>query len=179
MELISLDIETTGTDPRLHRPWEVALVAEDGTKYLWQLPLSERELSNASPEALKIGGFYERYDLEQAQHAIRQSALLASGAGQSPTEVAWEIARLTDGRILLGCAVHFDATFLGNWMRRQGVQPSWHHRHLDLGSFVAGFKGRPTPLSSRTMQEIVPNEEEHTALGDALWNWKVYETVVS
>lgn len=165
-ELISLDLETTGLDERRHEPWEVALVAADGEALCYQFDVN---LEKADGEALQIGSYYSRIMAggHPAYDMIEQE-------GISSTEAYRNIARLTEGKTLMGCAVHFDARFLAALLRKNKFQPAWHHRYLDLGSFVAGATGENLPCSSREMAEIIPNEYAHTALGDAHWNWEVY-----
>lgn len=170
MSIVSLDLETTGLDERIHEAWEVALVTEDGRTVCWHFPMRKRFL-DMDNVALQIGHFDERYACEG------RMAFRTMGKGSvetAPNHAVRELHDLTDGATLLGCAIQFDMRFLTDLYRGWGFEPNWHHRALDLGSYAAGCLGLPEPLSSARMAECVPNPEAHTAVGDARWNWKVY-----
>lgn len=168
MSIVSLDLETTGLDERIHEAWEVALVDDMGGVHCWQFPLRKRFM-DTSPEALNIGGFHERYVVERGWCVTPFAA-----SRYDPELVAEIIAKRLEGVTLMGCAIQFDMRFLAELLRAYDVEPTWHHRALDLGSYAAGVFDKPEPMSSKTMQEIVPNHDAHTALGDARWNWQMY-----
>lgn len=180
MELVSVDLETTGTDPKRHEAWEIAAVPLDrqySNPIHFMMPVT---LLGAESKALEVGGFNTRY---------------AQGSGHSPCALLLETdetaihprsidtsnvlaalhMRLKDRR-LMGAAVHFDAEFLATLFERAGfAEPRpWHHRHFDLGSFAGGVTGADGPLASAEMRELVPNQNTHTALGDAEWNIDMY-----
>lgn len=165
--LISLDIETTGLDPEVHEAWEVALVNEEEAEHIWHFPVTD--LTTASPQALQMNGFYER------AHIV--------GEHDSLETQAREIARGTVGATFIGFNVAaFDAAFLAKLLCKYGYAPAWEHRHLELGSFVAGAVGAKHALSSRAVEDMVPrlsDEDPHTALGDARWNMRVYRAVLA
>lgn len=174
--LVSLDLETTGLDERIHEAWEVALVDEAGRETAYQFPL-RKSLDDASREALRIGGFMER-------HEATHGGVFWGGHGWnrwvSPKGAARILQQRTKGATLLGCAIQFDMRFLTELLRAYGFEPEWHHRGLDLGSFAAGALGEREPLRSAVMAErIVPNDQAHTALGDARWNWSIYSQLVN
>ena len=188
--LISLDLETTGLDERVHETWEVGLVHEDGREWLFEF--APRRLGEASLEALRINGYVDRATLEPMNPSPAWETDATSGPGwvkgsavaHSPSQkplntavaCAATIAQITNGAQLMGCAIQFDMRFLAATLRRDAVNPRWHHRALDLGSFAAGRLGVPRPLSSQAMvEQVLPNDEPHTALGDARWNMAVYE----
>lgn len=172
--MISLDLETTGLDERVHEAWEIGMVCMDtAVEYLYELPV--RNLALAQPEALAVNRYYDR-----------SCVLPGSSTGHSTTNghfreiapegMAHEIAAILGGRTLMGCAVSFDMRFLAALLRTYGEEPSWHHRSLDLGSYAAGVLGAEDPYPSGALaREFVPNDEAHTALGDARWNVKVYK----
>lgn len=171
--IISLDCETTGLSEFKHEAWEIGYAALDGSvRRCWQLPL--RRPRAADKRALEIGQFARRYQYNTEGRAVETQ----SGEDFWPWTVASSIAAdLTDATIL-GAAVQFDLRFVAEFLRSHlGDSRSrpWHHRALDLGSYVAGLERSPEPLSTSAMADIVPNEVAHTALGDALWNIEVYE----
>lgn len=178
MNLISVDIETTGLDPQRHETWEVAIVPVDApnSAYCYQLPVS---LAGAEEEALEVGRFRDRYlnppagwcVLREPGKRLRDERRL----DQALRDISIDLA----GAHLLGCSVHFDAAFLSALLARHGMAPQpWHHRHLDLGSFAGGAWGAKIPLSGQSMADRYPNPDAHDALADALWNVEVYRRIV-
>jgi DNA polymerase III epsilon subunit-like protein len=178
MNIVSIDLETTGLNHRRHEIWEAALVPVnpnfDRDCWCYQFPISG---VGASAEALEIGGFADRYESPGAGMVIRRWP-----SGTTSVEgIEGALARmhaLLDGATLLGCSVHFDAAFLAELFVRHGLQPEpWHHRYIDLGSFAGGAWGAKHALSSKAMSDRYPNEEAHDALADARWNVEVYEAI--
>lgn len=169
-KLVSLDIETTGLDPDEHEMWEAAAVLDDGTAECFQLPILGL---TAQPEALRIGQFEERYALHVAQgggawDVLREEIVPVWRAAE-------RLCQITSEKVLMGCNVGtFDAVFLAKFLERYSYVPGWGHRFLELGSYAAGVEAAQVPFASRTLSERIPNREEHTALGDALWNWDVF-----
>jgi hypothetical protein len=122
-------------------------------------------LKYADPVALKISGFYERaYQIVGRDH----------GNGKPEEKQAEALARHTVDACLMGCAISFDMKFLEKLLLQYGFKAAWHHRALDLSSYVAGLMGTPMTWSSKDMQLRCPNDSVHTALGDAQWNWSAY-----
>jgi DNA polymerase III epsilon subunit-like protein len=177
--LVSVDIETTGLDPQRHEIWEVALVPVNPYEDSWcyQLPVT---LIGASGEALEIGGFSERYGAPGPNFVIRR---WPSGAS-SPEGLEGALRCIynqLNGATLLGCSVHFDASFLAELFRKHGfLDPEpWHHRYLDLGSFAGGAWGVKHALSSKAMSDRYTNANAHDALADARWNVEVYRKITA
>lgn len=171
--MISIDVETTGLDPERHEVWEVGAVdLRDNAEHWYEFPV--RRLREADPGALKINNYYWNNSVAPGD----TQAMSISGIAMNPRDAAFELARLTSGETLLGCAVHFDALFLGNLLRFYDAAPAWRHRHLDLGSFAAGVMGKSKPMSSAEMaRDLIENDDPHSALGDARWNVEVYRTL--
>lgn len=167
--MLSLDLETTGLDERIHEAWEVSIVAYGGDAMTWQFPL-RKKWTDRSEEALVIGGFHDRYRTE------RGLCWDGEGTHMRADWVAESIAAITAGETLMGCSIQFDLRFLTDLLRFYNYEPTWHHRALDLGSYVAGCLNYSEPVSSSWMAEhVTPNERPHTAEGDAQWNWLVYD----
>jgi DNA polymerase III epsilon subunit-like protein len=180
MNLISVDIETTGLDPEQHEVWEVAVVPVHAPQsaYCYQLPVT---LAGAEKEALEIGRFEDRYLHPRAGKSALRDLGHLSCAEEAPMQQALrDIYIDLSGARLLGCSVHFDARFLEALFRRAGygVPAPWHHRHLDLGSFAGGAWGAKSALSSQAMTDRIPNPGAHDALADARWNVEVYRRIV-
>jgi hypothetical protein len=149
------DVETTGLDPARHVLWEWAVIV-DGDEHHGQVRLTYPQRAAAVPVALEVGRFHDRYD---------------AGTAGDPAEVAGVLAGLLDGVTLCGAQVHFDAAFLAWLLRRCGLEPSWHHRLLDVESMAAGACGWAAPRSlsdtAAALGVAVDESMRHTALGDA------------
>lgn len=184
-KIVSLDLETTGLDPRIHEVWEVGVVPLDESRPPLHYHFPVGKLAVADPEALKIGRFYDRFTwpgVDQENGQMRATTLVDSlmpGEDHIPAyDAARYIAEALDGATLLGAAVHFDAGFLAPLLRQYGLAPTWHHRFLDLGSFCAGAWGSTKPLATKSIADRIPNADAHNAFADAQWNAAVYRSIV-
>jgi oligoribonuclease (3'-5' exoribonuclease) len=182
MDLISVDIETTGLDPQRHEIWEIACVrVKDGARIGWKLPFYK--LAEAEPSALLVGDFYANgcpdpdYCKSTVKSFYNSGKRRIEPETSLPGAVAEEVAKFLNGATLLGCSVHFDAEFLRAWLSQRNQCATWHHRHLDLGSFAAGAWGAKSALSGKAMSDRYPNPDAHNAMADALWNVQVYENI--
>lgn len=167
MTVAFLDIETSGLDPARHALWELALIV-DGDEFVFHLNL---HIANAEPSALRLNRFYERvFATERAWE------------WDDPRGVAEIVAVATAGRHLVGAAPWFDAGFLEPFLRRYGHCPAWHHRLICVETYAAGHHGWPLPKSLRdTATElgiITPDDDRHTAIGDARTAKLIYDTLV-
>lgn len=213
-EIAFVDCETTGLDPDCHEIWELAIITADhdpdvgvvnDTEYVWQFPV---DLSVADPIALRIGRFYER------RHKMAPSAdvgvLCRVAWPSSPSkwdgttrhDAAELIARLLDGRHMVGAVPSFDANFLERFLRKHHHCPTWHYHLVDVEALAAGalasrwrgYAHSPNeeaganaavaqlPWKSddltRAMGVEIAEEDRHTALGDARWAMATYEAVL-
>lgn len=170
----SVDVETTGLVAGIHQIWEVAIVLDDGTE--WATMIEDVRLSNADPQALQIGRFWQRWDVVDPDPAKRTAVSAAK-----------TVAQTLAGRVLVGSNPAFDARFLEQLLRGANRAPSWHYSVVDIKAMAAGWlHGRddelqPTilPWSSYALSEacgISPpsHEERHTALGDSRWAARLY-----
>lgn len=177
-DLLFLDCETTGLDPTIHRPWEIAwaLYAIEGNRMVRVeercdlVALSTLDIVSADQEALKIGGFHERW----ATRLVTSSDYLAT---------VW--SSIDGAPRLVGSNPGFDDRFVGEWLERQGAQRPWHYHHVDLPSVALG-EIITSDLEPKEYQQaaragfksndlsrlcgIEPDEyERHTARGDVHW----------
>lgn len=192
-----LDTETTGLDHERHEVWEIGLITRDGdvdTEYLWQL---WPDLTLADPTGLRISRFYEREQLtrtgDYGQAAI-ELVLTTSDRGsfefeqwqpRTPKQVAAELARLLDGRTIIGAVPSFDANFLTTFLRSEGEAATWHYHLVDVENVAVGYllanahedghgKSLLPPYDSDELAKMCgvsppSGEDRHTALGDAKW----------
>lgn len=137
-----MDTETTGLDPERHQIWELALIY-DGHQIEYQLPV---DLAVADPTGLRVGRFYER------RHAITPTADSLSGlcrvrydgkdkwtTGLPASYHAATVARILDGRHLVGAVPSFDAAFLLRWLNQHGQAATWHYHLIDVEVLAVGY----------------------------------------
>lgn len=184
-KIVSLDLETTGLDPRIHEVWELGLVPLDESRPPLHYHFPVGKLAVAEPTALSVGRFYERFTwpgLDPETNVPRVTtmvdSLLPGEDHVSAYDACRYIAEALDGATLLVAAAGFDAAFLAPLLRTYGQAPTWHHRPLDLGSFAGGAWGATKPLSTKAIADRVPNADAHNAFADAQWNVAVYRSIV-
>ena len=172
MSILYLDTETTGLDPRIHVPWEVAIITEGGaeSEYVWRWRPAPWDLHYADRDALAINGFHDRVP-DKYDANIEGDAAAAIG-------------QLVEGNIIAGSKPSFDVEMLTPWLRRCGVEPSWHHRPVCIATAAYGWLLRE-PLTAQERAEVLglpwhsddlsrtcginPDDyDRHTALGDDL-----------
>lgn len=148
--LCFIDTETTGLDARIHQPYEVCAWRED-----WEHPNTyglPHTLEYADPQALKIGGYFERdRNRHQGDYTTRGVLIRA-------------LTRVT----LVGSNPAFDAAMLTRFIGA----PVWHHRLINVAEGAMWLFGwdRPRGLADVTtaLRECghdVP-APDHTAEGD-------------
>lgn len=168
MGVLFIDCESTGLDPRVHVPWEVAVVEPDGTEHVWCWRPVTHVLEDASAQALAIGGFHNRAP-QMAATEVEHAA-------------AADIVALTEGNVLVGSNPSFDVAMLTPWLRAWGLEPAWHHRPVCVATMAYGWlhgydqaAGECIDLPwrsddlSRSCGVDPDRFDRHTALGDALW----------
>lgn len=159
--LCFIDTETTGLDPRIHQPYEVSWWFEGQA-----VPHSEwlrHDLTNADPQALQVGRYWERQAHDWGKGYIDPTGL----------------AVLLRGVTLVGSNPSFDAAMLTSYIGTA----VWHHRLINVaegGMWVFGWD-RPKGLADvaaecRTRGYDIP-EPDHTAEGDVRTTRAVYEAL--
>lgn len=157
--LCFIDTETTGLDPRIHQPYEVCYWREDMDE-----PVSvalPHTLQNADPQALAIGGYFDRNfdpwwaDPQGSQRSLLRDLLDVTLVGSNPA---------------------FDAAMLTRFI---GV-PVWHYRLINVaeGAMWLFDWDRPKGLADvtaalRERGHEIP-EPDHTAKGDVRTTRAVY-----
>ena len=187
MKIAFVDTETTGLDSSRHEVWEIGVVLVDSddpgltVPHEWQIPLGDLHLEFAEPMALRIGDFYNRH--YQIKEGVDRDAsdprFYASDINdpQSGYSTARELAPMLDGVILAGNVVDFDSRFLGAFLRKHHLTPTWHYHLLDVETFAAGVLGLDPPWKSTEISDVLgvdQPETAHTALGDAKWAHRLW-----
>lgn len=181
LPLVFVDTETTMLEPT-PKPWEIALIKRTPGQLedRFHIMLRDPDLSDASPDSLRVNHFYERHPRWTG------SAAPADIAALHPShDAAQAVEIFTAGTVLVGSNPDFDARALEWLLRQHGLRPRWHHHTINLVTWTYAHllaKGEavkiPTSsydLSRRVHVEPPSAEEAHTAMGDALWTvrwWK-------
>lgn len=199
MDIVYLDLETTGVEYWRHTIFEIGLIFPGGREYeIWIQPTAD-ELAIADTNALRVNNYNRLFqDRESGPWHSIEGGIDSYIVRDSDRKrgLAAMLARKLDSVLLAGCNVKFDQEFLEAWLRRYGACPTWDYHVLDIPTYAAGVynaktrhvkKGAslgliPPPFSTRKLGEafkIPEPEEAHTALGDARWGKQLYEAAVS
>jgi DNA polymerase III epsilon subunit-like protein len=177
--LCFIDTETTSLRPD-RRAWDIALIVREpgkpDTEHQWFVDARDLDLGNADPAALAVGRFYERHpQYQDSDHdAFYEYDVLDT------------VEDLTRSGVLIGSNTGFDAETLARRMRARGILPSWHYRPVDVGALAAGFlTARDIPVEvpwdsgdlAAELGVYAPEEDRHTALGDARWVRAIWDTI--
>jgi len=172
--LCFIDTETTG----LRRPWqtcgrqiwEVAMIRRDptGAEEHKVLRLTDRwvDFKKADPFALQIGHYWDR----RADETVSESI------------IADEVWRMTAGCHLVGAVPSFDEESLAHLLNKNDKMPRWHYHLIDVENLAAGALGLEPPYKSDDLFAAfgvnIPEEERHTAMGDARSAMALYDAVM-
>jgi len=178
-----IDVESTGLDPRVHRPWEIAIILREAgmpdEEHVFQL---RPDLSAADPESLKIGRFEERFAVPDGVDATWAT----NGDGTwrlQRHEALWEIQSLLADAYLIAAVPSFDDSMLKALMRDHDRRIRWRYRLICVETLVCGALARPVPYGLKDAADAMgvkyDVDELHTALGDARLAKAVYDAVMA
>lgn len=181
MAVVFLDTETTGTH-RGYRPWEVAMIRRETSGAEASITIfietEDLDLANADPIGLEIGGFSYRHPSNGGRLDAGQR--LCSGDDAAALVQQW-----TDSALVFGVNASYDTTGLDGLLARAGRTPNWYYVPQDIVAIAYGFllKDDPSPprssepLSLACGVEIPGPDERHTAMGDARWVQRWYDSL--
>jgi hypothetical protein len=182
--LVFADSETDGIHPD-RKPWEIAFIRRDETGEHELSFFLDIDLRTADPFGLRVGGFYDRHPLGRSISGSRPSG------GQSLCtldEAALLVANWTHGAHIIGAVPNFDTHVFDRLLRDHGLIPSHHYHLVDVENLAVGYlagQGNPIqpPWKSDALSEAlgldpIPEEERHTALGDARFAMRIYDRVM-
>lgn len=96
--------------------------------------------------------------------------------------------QFTDRPHVVGAVPNFDTERIAILLGRFGLGPGWHYHLIDVENLAVGFlAGRGTPvappwnsddLTAALGLPPVPEDERHTAMGDARWAMRIYDHVM-
>ncbi|DAZ90097.1 DNA polymerase III, alpha subunit, Gram-positive type [Mycobacteroides abscessus subsp. bolletii] len=158
MDLIVVDLETTGLDSDVHSVLEVAAVNVATGQELYFVPhIQSDQMTLADPEALRVNRYYERGVFRK---------MLKSPADNGPAYR--ELYDMLKGNRLGGANPRFDADML---VKATGYTESWHYRLADVCAYASGALGLD-PSDIRGLHDVcvslsVDAGTEHSALDDA------------
>lgn len=112
--------------------------------------------------------------------------------GQAAYEIwaaATKIAALFHDRPhVVGAVPNFDTERLSILLRQYGHEPGWHYHLIDVENLAVGYLAAngfslSLPWDSDQLTEWlgldpVPENERHTAMGDARWAQRIYDQVM-
>jgi DNA polymerase III epsilon subunit-like protein len=151
--LIFVDVETTGLNSAIHEIIEIAIIGE-GIHY--HEKIDPIHIEHASPKALEING----YTPEKWKDAI------------PPKQAAIAIAKLIEGKTIVGHNVRFDIEFIEELLNQHGIYVFYDRRLIDTVT-LAHEHLIPCGIKSISMDAIRgffgwSDKGAHTALKDAL-----------
>lgn len=148
-----VDTETTSLHPRLRKPWEIGIIRRDpdGTTSETLLQVSDIDLADADPTALRIGGFYQRYGRFTADYepeVIDRGGYVERGERVTlPTPTMWvtsaEAARIVERElataVVVGANPQFDTVTLEPLLVAHGKVGPWHYRPVCIEAIAYGW----------------------------------------
>ena len=173
--VVFLDTETTGLDPAVEEVFEVAVICgQTGDEFVARLEPRPHTVASMHPKAVEVNRYHER----TSDPGWRWS---------SPHATADTLRKYLHGAHIVGAVPDFDTRFLTAWYKQMGQDvPRWHYHLIDIENLAYGWMMRE-PLTAQERNELaslpinsdrlsqmcgvdpVPDDERHTALGDARW----------
>lgn len=168
-ELLFVDTETTGLDPKRHEIWELAWCSYPGGAVVSKRLNPLLRFHEADSTALRLNGFYSRHETGVYHETGR--------ANEGRQEVLAHFALESAGKYLAGFNPAFDALRLDNALREAGFAPAWHHRLVDLEAMAMGLLQWDEPRGAIEIAKFleIVHPIEHTAIGDVRLAYRVYE----
>ncbi len=164
-DLVFVDTETTGLDPRRHELIEIGLVR---VKQDW---------SGATPTFTVIDEWSTKVHPENIQIAdpasLRINGYSATGWEHSPKikDALGEFIKRAEGAIMVAHNVAFDAGFIDTYLAVHSMPNTLHYHRLDTVS-MAYAKLHNTDVTRYSLAELckhfgIENAHAHSALSDA------------
>jgi hypothetical protein len=188
--VVEVGVDTETTRVTVERAvWEIGMVrrvrGEPTRELALMVDLRGMNMLAEDQESLRIGRFWERHPY--GRWLSGRDRVLNRDALTSPARAAELVAEWTRGAHLIGCQVHFDAEGLAALLARHGHTPGWDYHLVEVQSWALGWlagRGRPMalPYSSHALSQacgVKPpaDADRHTALGDARWALRWWDTM--
>lgn len=173
--VVFLDTETTGLDPSTEEVFEIAAIdGNTGEEFVFHVEPMPEVVERMHPKAADVNHYHAR-------------TTEPGWTWDSPHRVADRLAEILHGAHIVGAVPDFDARFLTAFYGRLGYPvPRWHYHLIDIENLAYGWLLRE-PLTAQERSTLaslpwdsdaltqmcgldpVPEDERHTALGDARW----------
>jgi hypothetical protein len=162
-DVVFLDVETNGLDPRRHEAWDVAawnLSTGHRCEFFTWLPDVSGFLAAADVKALRVSRFLDRYPWDACPgRQDTETALAAMGGllyvfdgGRSMSAAE---SRDHPAPIVVGSKPTFDMEFTSRLLARYDMPDTpWHHHPIDLGTYAAGVVGIEPGTSSLSAENV-------------------------
>lgn len=177
-DLVFVDIETTGMDPRKQEIIEIAVLRvsqewpEGGTPtfaeiFSWSVKIKPQHIERADLAALRVNG----YVASEWKHAV-------------PLEDALrEFSVKTEGAIMVAHNVAFDSEFLNFNLSRYGIPNKMHYHRLDTVSMAYTALHATPEVSRYSLVELckyfqIPFENPHSALPDVYADFALFKKIL-
>lgn len=186
-----LDTESDGVHPA-RKVWEVAIIRRDpdGTETAWQAFVDIDLSTTPDGFGLAVGKFHDRHPL--GRHIAHGDSWSVPSFGMdgylSRRDAAFEVAARTHGAVVVGINPGFDVGGLDPLLRAHGLLPTWDYTPTCAKTLAAGWlvgrgllnpKTSPPPWKTGDIAEklgiVIPDDERHTALGDARFAVRMYD----
>ena len=172
--LAFLDVETTGLNVDVHEIIQIGIVLvsqdwKDNVPYFEvleeiDLKIKPERIHMADKTALRING----YDPSEWIFAYTLS------------EAMQIVSKKTDGAIMVGHNVSFDAAFIEKAFRTTGIPNKMHYHKLDTISIAFAKLHGNKDIDQFSLRVLcqhfgIENKGVHTGLGDARATFQIYE----
>jgi len=204
--IVCIDTETFGLRRNTQPIWEVAAIWPDGGQNLWQLDWSHRGeqpellqdiLADAHPFALEMNGYLGRFGVDPKLDDVSYRVCTPfEFIIQFSTQLKVVESDFGAKAHLAGAVVSFDEERIRelydahtNTPEGEDIDYPWHYHLIDVESMLldryATLEGKVPSIPYKAIQlaeafdiEPTPDEERHTALGDARWVKRVLEALL-
>jgi DNA polymerase III epsilon subunit family exonuclease len=177
-DLVFIDTETTGLDPRKHELIEIAVVR---VRQTWDV--------NAAPVFSIVDEWSSKIRPENIQSAdpasLRVNGFSASGWEDAPraADVLNEFTKRAEGAIMVAHNVAFDAGFIDTYLAVHQLPNKMHYHRLDTVS-MAYAKLHDTDVTRYSLGELckyfgIVNESAHSALSDARACFELFKKLMA
>ena len=187
--IVIADTETVTLDASTGLIWEIGLLdrtPKGDVEYLWHL---RPDLTDADPGSVRFSDYYNRCavaDRDPGTAMVIEHPKLAKGKRQvtQSRKVAFEVAKLIAGAVLVGAVPDFDSRMFTAWLRSHKECNAAHYHLQDVETLVWGYllglraagldvDMPPLPLKSDALSLALGIDpalfKRHKALGDCYW----------
>lgn len=202
-KIVFFDTETTG----LHsgrRIWDIGLIVREPGKpdKEHSIYVSDVDLADADPMGLDIGHFYDRHPF----YANKKSLGTDDTVCLEEKRAAVFLERAVRGATIVGMVPDFDTTGGKDMLWRHGLLWNAHYHLMDVENLIVGYlRGLASaglsivgtdgttmsaadallpPWKSDTLSRAIGVEppgpaDRHTAIGDARWCRRIWDTIMT